>query len=472
MIARFVAQCQARPKAVLAACALLLALQIGPWWYSSVDSTAYLSMARSLARGTGPTNLGSPLLWYSPGYPLLLSPLFMTSERPFVLIAVFQWLLAVGLMLGVYRWGKRVEPRAALWLAALTVVNHGFCIHFRRPLSEAAFMCVLVWSINLLGTLTGTMRTPRFAFRLAGCAVLLALVSAIRPVGIMLAPAFALWALREARECRWGWLRAIAATLVVAAGAAAPVALFVHHERALAAQLGGRSYADNFHDAARSPLESYSRGLQLCISDIGRVCIPGFFKTHAAPGDWTDPNMVIHVPFFVLVCLGWWRWRGCANDLYAWYVPFYLLLIAAHAMDTGARLLLPLLPALLACAWFALQGTGERRRYVAAACLVVQLIVAGGYWLGVDLPRARRFGRQWPAVDNLVARITADPRPVVAMNLPGELERMLELALDHPVLRDDDGTNRPCWIVTARGSDLSADGFVPRHTAGELALWR
>jgi hypothetical protein len=297
-------------------------------------------------------------------------------------------------------------------------------------------------------------------------------MSAIRPVGIMLAPAFALWALREARECRWSWLRAIAATLAVAAGTATPVALFVHHERALAARLGGRSYADNFHDAARSPLESYSRGAQLCISDIGRVCIPGFFKTHAAPGDWTDPNMIIHIPFFVLVCLGWWRWRQCANDLYAWFMPCYLVLIAAHAMDTGARLLLPLLPALLACVWFGLQRTGERRQYVAAVCLVVQLIVGGGYWLGVDLPRARRFGDQWPAVDNLAARIAANPGPIVAVNLPGETERMLEFVLDQPVLRDDESAERPRWIVTARGRNLSADGFVSQHTAGELALWR
>ena len=469
---RWIAVCQSRPKTVLAVCALLLAVQVGPWWYSSIDSTAYLSMAHSLARGTGPTNLGSPLMWYSPGYPALISPLFLFGERPFLLIAAVQWLLAVSLLLGIYRWARRVTPDAAIWFAALTVVNHGFWIHFRRPLSEVAFMCALVWTINYLHDLVSAARTSAFTARLVASGVLLALVCAIRPVGIMLVPAFAVWALLEVRGQRLTWVRAIAASLVVAAAAAMPVAMFVAHERALAAELGGRSYADNFNDAAQSPLESYSRGVQLCLSDIGRVCIPGFFKSHGRPGDWTDPNMLLHVPFFALVCYGWWRWRRQANDLYAWYAPFYLLLIAAHAMDTGARLLLPLLPALFVCVWFALARVGEWRQKVAAVCLAAQLTVAASYWLGVDLPLARRYDRQWPAVAELAAQIASDPGQVVAIQLPSELQRRLELALDRPVLLDASDTNDVRWVVTARGQGLSLSGFVECHAAGELAPWK
>ncbi|MGH7136475.1 MAG: hypothetical protein ACREHD_12100, partial [Pirellulales bacterium] len=118
---------------------------------------------------------------------------------------------------------------------------------------------------------------------------------------------------------------------------------------------------------------------------------------------------------------------------YQCYIPFYLLLIVAHAMDTGARLLLPLLPALLVCVWFALSRLGERRSAVLGVCLAVQLVVGGGYWLGVDLPRARHFDRQWPTVDELAARVTSGAEPDIANPLPHELELMLELALDRPV---------------------------------------
>lgn len=433
MIERWMAYYQSRPKRTLAICALLLAVQIGPWWYSSIDSTGYLSMARSLARGSGPTNLGSPLLWYSPGYPALISPLFLLDDRPFLGIAAVQWLLAVGLMVGVYRWAQRLSVDAAIWFAALTVVNHGFWIHFRRPLSEVAFICVLIWTINVLQTLTGSPGAGKFAARLTLSAMLLAMLCILRPVGIMLAPAFGAWSFIEVRNRRLNLSRGCVASLVVAVAAAAPVAVFVAHERALAKRMGGRSYSDNFQDAANSPLQSYSRGLQLCISDIGRVSIPGFFKSHGTPGDWHDPNMLIHVPFVCLVGYGWWLWRRHGNDLYQWYVPFYLLLMIAHAMDTGARLLLPLLAALMVCVWFALARLGERRQTVLGICLALQLIVGGAYWLAIDLPRARHFDRQWPHIDEMADRMASENETDLATPLPHEVQRMLELALDRPV---------------------------------------
>jgi hypothetical protein len=212
--------------------------------------------------------------------------------------------------------------------------------------------------------------------------------------------------------------------------------------------------------------------VQLCISDIGRVCVPGFFKSHGKPGDWADPNTLIHVPFFALVCCGWWRWRRRANDLYAWYAPFYLLLIAAHAMDTGARLLLPLLPALFICVWFSLERMRERRQVVVAVCVAVQLIVAGSYWLGIDLPRARRFDRQWPAIDEIAEQIRNDPGTVAVFELPSELQLMLELTMDRPVLADAAAVDHLRWIVTARDHHLSVVGFAEYHTVGDLALWR
>jgi hypothetical protein len=470
MIKRWTAVAASRPKTVLAVCAVLLAVQVSPWWYSSIDSASYLSMARSLARGTGPTNLGSRLLWYSPGYPALISPFFLICDRPFVAIAILHWGLAVGLLLGVYRWSRQVIPEAAVWIASLTVVNHGFWIHFRRPLSEMAFMCLFVWVINALATAGKVPQARQFIGRLAAAAGLTVLLCVVRPVGVMLAPAVAVWTFREVFAGHLSWARAAATTAMIAAAAGTPVALFVSHERAMAAELSGRSYLDDFESAARSPLEGYSRGAQLCISDIGRVCIPGLFKSHGTPGDWTDPNMLIHVPFFALVCFGWWRWFRHQNDLFACYVPFYLLLITAHSMDTGARLLLPLLPALFVSLWFAAERIADRRQDVAVAFLVLQLLVAGSYWLGVDLPRARRYDRLWPAVDELAAKIASEPGPVAASQLDSDLQLMLEVTLDRPVLYGADRVKTARWCVTRREAG-GPEGFVPAYSAAELLLW-
>jgi hypothetical protein len=471
MMKAWIAVCQARPKTVMGVCALMLAVQVGPWWYSSIDSASYLSMARSLARGTGLTNLGSPLLWYSPGYPALISPLFWLGDRPYLAIALVQWVLSVGLMAGVYRWVRQVAPEAAAWVASLTVVNHGLWIHFRRPLSEIAFMCALVWVMNCLHGLGNGSKAFAFAARLVASAALTALLCVIRPVGVMLVPAVAVWALQQAMAGRLSGSRTAIMLLVIATAAGMPVALFVFHERDTAAELSGRSYLDEFHEAAQSPGQSYSRGVQLCISDIGRVCIPGLFKSHGPPGDWTDINMLIHVPFFLLVCHGWWRWIRRHNDLFAWFMPFYVLLIAAHAIDTGARLLLPLLPALLVAVWFAAERIGERRQYLVAGCFSLQLVVAGGFWLGFDLPRARQYDRLWPTVDELAGRIASDPGVVAASRLPGELQLMLEVALDRPVLCKDEGIEMVDWSVTP-GNQTRLDGFLPVHSANNLILWR
>ncbi len=140
----------ARPKTALAVTAILLATQIGPWWYATKDSSSYLSIARSVAHGRGLTNLGSPHLWFAPGYSVILSPLFLVSDRPLLAISIVGWLLAVAYMAGVYVWARRAVPPAAIWIAMLSVLNTLLWVNLRRPLSEAAFVCGCLWTVNAL----------------------------------------------------------------------------------------------------------------------------------------------------------------------------------------------------------------------------------------------------------------------------------------------------------------------------------
>ena len=106
-----------RPRLWLTVLALLLAAQIRPWWFPQVDGRSFLSMARSLAVEGQMRNLGRAHLWFFPGYSLLLSPLYLFGQRPFLLISVFQWTSAILFMIGVYWWARSVVPQWAVWIA-------------------------------------------------------------------------------------------------------------------------------------------------------------------------------------------------------------------------------------------------------------------------------------------------------------------------------------------------------------------
>src|SRR5712692_3869386 len=94
-VENWLAECNRHPSTVMFALAVLMALQVSPWWYATPDSAAYLSVARSIAIHGTLSNLGNPHIAYPPGYPLLVSPTFLFAVKPFVLIGAIHWLLAV-----------------------------------------------------------------------------------------------------------------------------------------------------------------------------------------------------------------------------------------------------------------------------------------------------------------------------------------------------------------------------------------
>jgi len=122
----------------------LLATQLTSLWSPTPDAAGYISIARSIAHGGPPTNMGSAKLHYAPGYPLLVSPAFWTSDRPFLLLLVMQWLFAVAFMLGVYYWAKTWFAGSELWITALAMANIGLWMHARTTISELPFMALLM----------------------------------------------------------------------------------------------------------------------------------------------------------------------------------------------------------------------------------------------------------------------------------------------------------------------------------------
>src|SRR5580704_2583071 len=439
-----------RPRMWLGLLVLLLMAQVRPWWIPQPDSRSYMSMARSLAEQGRMLNLGHEHLWYFPGYSLLLSPLYLVFEHPYLLISAFQWTATALLMLGVYQWARSIVPQWAVWIAALSVVNAGVWFHAARVLSEVPFMCALVWSANA-GIAAYRSRTLSRTIVLTIVAALLVAVTAIiRPAGLMLAVGFGLSLGWQALRQRKTWLRAMAITLALGVPASIGVVTFMKIEQSTATEESARTYLSNFGDSARSPLASYLEGLRLAIRDSGRVVLPGMFKAYNETG-WLDPNLLIYVPACLVLTWAWWRLTRETVDPLLLGVPFYVLLHVVYPYEAGARFFVPLLPIFLASLAFLIKP-GERRRVFAVATFcAAHMLIAVVYWLAIDAPRAAAEARRGEEIATISQRIKSDHRRVAAVDLDGNDLLMLELQLDRQVpLREKTITADDEWLVSDR----------------------
>jgi hypothetical protein len=273
---------------------------------------------------------------------------------------------------------------------------------------------------------------------------------------------------------RLPWSRATWLGLVLLIAAGVSVTALMVREHRTAETLGGRTYLDNFAVAATTFQSSYLRGLQMAIRDVGRVVIPGMFKSYGPEGQWLNVNMVVYLLLFVLLTWGWVRWVRQEADFLAWTLPFYFAVCTAYAMDSGARFLLPMAPVLFVCLWFALDRLEDRRFAILSVMVVLHLGAAVGYWLAVELPWARELDRQWPSIDRLAAEIQADPGPVLIDNSLSDQGFQLRLALDRPVEENPDNAEvrrGAKWIVEPAGRPVFA-GFVVHRTVGQYELLR
>jgi hypothetical protein len=426
-----------RPMPWMVAFAVLLAIQISPWWYPTPDAAAYLSIARSIAVSHRLANLGGIHLGYPPGYPLLMSPAFLISARPFVVLSFMQWLIALVFMAGVYRWFGGMAPQAAVLLTGLVMVNVAFWIYFRRTLSELAFMTVMIWTVLALNAALDARTWRAIALRTAiGTALLIALVM-IRETGVLLTLGFAVAALLNIRDARLRWTQGLWMTAMVASPAIAGVAAFLLYDLATAHAAPSLVFGTHLSPFVDTPTPMVPRvieGLRLRISEVGRLIVPGMFKAYAAHSQWVHINTVIYLAVFALIALGWWRLTRRRRDVFAASVPFYFILYVVWAFDADTRYLLPILPVIVASLWFAIEPFTNWRLTAVAALLVIHLAIALGYWAAVEIPRGRQCNQEWTSVAPFVAAARDQTGLIVATDrIPQCARLMLSFLIDRPV---------------------------------------
>ena len=196
--------------------------------------------------------MGSPVLWFPPGYPLLISPLFRLRDMPLLEISIVQWLLAVALLWGIYRWARPLAPQGAVWIAAISVGTNAVWIHYRQPISELAFMAAMAWLLVSLQALARPQGRGPFLAWLATAAGLTVALCLIRSVGIALAAGGCCGLLAGAGRHRFSprrpaaevisWRRALAPALVVGGAAALTAGGVILHERWAAQTSGAATY--------------------------------------------------------------------------------------------------------------------------------------------------------------------------------------------------------------------------------------
>jgi hypothetical protein len=445
------------------ACLMLLA-QVGPWWYASRDGASYLSIARSLADGGPPTNLGREQLFFAPAYSVFIAPVFWISDRPFLLLSLLHAALGVALSFLSRRWFARLSCRDATWLAAACVVNASIGIVLRRTLSEALFMPGLVATALVLEQLRIASKTRLSMALLLGAAAALTALVMTRQAGMMLLPGFACAMAHSAWRRELPWKRALVSVVVIAIPVMGSIFLLSAYDRA-AASGEARTYADYLRFDAASLAEQTVSGVRMRVSEIGRVVLPGMFKA-SADGDGVKLlNLALYAAVTAFAVKGWWRAVRETGDTLLCSTPFYLALYVMWPFDEGIRFMIPYAPVWFLGIYRALPDRAELRHRLAVAFFIAHGLVGVGYWLADDLPDALHDHVRWPEIQRLAEAIENEQELVGWTPPKTDRQRvMLQFALDRPVtdlvanpaLADD-----MHWIITAKEESPST-GYTPR----------
>jgi hypothetical protein len=462
-----------QPRRWLVLLALLLTVQVSPYWYPTPDASAYLSIARNLAAGRGLANLGSRQLYLAPGYSVLISPAFWVSPKPFLLLSVLHWALAVTFMVGVYRWVRGRFPEAAVLLTALAVINVEVLALYRRTLSEAAFMVLLIWLIALLQDLADTARRPKLG-KVFLAAFLMAALACIRQAGLTVAAGFGCVMLLAAWKRRQPWTRSVGIILAVGVPAGGMVATLALYDRAMAQTSGFPTYLDHLVDPTLSRAGQVAEGLRLRLAEVGRLTIPGMFKAYGKRGEWLNGNMAVYGPLFALVLAGGVGLVRRRMDVLALTFPFYLGLYVVWPFDQATRFLVPMVPLLWACLWVMIEPWRQWRLRVLGLLLAAHFVVAFGYWAAIDWPRARQENAGWSDLDALAAHLPPQSTGVIGSAVPGNTTWMVQFLLDRRIREQSEVPPWDAdvqWLITRLDKPLSAGYFV-QASAGRFQLVR
>jgi hypothetical protein len=291
-------------------------------------------------------------------------------------------------------------------------------------------------------------------------------------VGVFIASGFGLMLLVLACRGRVSWGRCFLLGGIACVIALASAIGFISRQSVTAAERGPDTvtYTGELLDLNRSLPARVAEGVRLRITEVGRLLIPGMFKSYDARGRWIPNTLFIFLPVFIVFAIGWWRFAMSAPNVLAWAFPFYLGLYIVWWGEQGTRYMMPMLPILWASMWFFAAPWDRFRRPVFAVLVAAHLIVAGIYWTG-DLQQTRQLAGYWPKLDRLAAAVQSEPANG-AICADRHIGCMFLVALDRgwPIVEKAGAVGPGVrWLLISddRGD---APGFTTKARAGDLRL--
>ncbi|QDT63497.1 hypothetical protein [Calycomorphotria hydatis] len=493
---------------LLAFLPLVLGLfQLSGEWNPTPDSCSYLSMARSFAATGTMTNLGREFLYYSPGFPLLISPLFLWGEPSFFVLSLVQYGLYAIFCWQTYVWARRHYFESAELITLLATGSMLVTNAWHQLLSEPAFMAVMMLLVN---TIDVALYSPSQTRRLLcwPCALLLALyLPLIRHAGLLivlgLSIAHVVISLQK-RTASKDSLRASPATrpslkltgpllAVLMFGVAVAGEWALHaHQRELAVGVSHPSYLEELRPILTTPsllLETLSEGIRLRSEVIARILVPGVFKAEFDPTQpWGVLATFACVALMGWLVMGWWKSVRSLEPL-SFAFPLYLGLHLVWPHDQGGRFLVPMAGLLVAYWVTVLKSlppvTCERWMRITAVCGLLHVAIGMGHWVVKDIPDRQLFATQFEQLKVIKSECDKrdfDPARLQLQNL--SVQQQIEWAwLNDRIfptanpnraahhLNGDKLSGPPQWVVSAEAEKLSQH-FQSVSVAGDVRLWR
>lgn len=444
----------------------ILAIQIRTWWVATPDALGYLSISRSVWSHDGLSRLGQRQLYYAPGFPLLISPIFLFPHKQFLLLSLARLGMALLSLLAAYFWARNLVKRpAALMLTALVAVNVSFEKLYRLPLSDLPMMMWLFWSALAMRKLL-TARSAGAGAVWCGVAALLVAAAAFTrqsalAIGLGMAAALFLRATRH----RISWLRATSLASLILFPTTIGLCALANWDRTLAGA-HGLTYIDQIR--SMSLYRQIGQGPALRSRQIAQLVILGGLTRHALPHQWRDPDLLIFLPLSALIAAGWAMLVRRFADPLLWAVPFYVALYVLWPYHQGTRFFTPILPILLTCAWPILERLRNTRWLLLTLLCFAHLTVATSRWLREIRRDGAEYRTAYPALTNLAPAIAANRGPVAAVGLSVHaqywLVYLIDRQLDYPPRYT--APRKPLsvavpnaveWVVEPLGAPVPAD---------------
>ncbi len=447
--------------------AFLLAFAIKPiWWASGGDSRVYLSVAQSLWEHFTLESLGEPEIFNQIGVAIFFAPAYAFGDRPFLVLSIFQWLAAVGTMLGCYQWFQRYINRDdSILLTGLVMFNVCYWICYLRFLSEIWCCFLLVCMALVLRHIIDVLKDQRFGLAWAWQAASIPLsiwMVLTRNVTSMIAPGFAIAVLLLAWQSkrRKMWVHALLLIVLTNAVAGSTAVGWQWYQGATVVEdktVHG-SYmeflANDMGKQGDNLLSIAADNTHRRMTNIGRAMVPGMFRTYPEIGQWLHPLSVLNAALSVILLIGFFKLARGKLDAYTWMPLFFMVLMWAIPYEGGTRFVLPILPVMWLCLHRVLEGRSWRKT-VFLVLLVMHVIVTVGR-VATVYPLELARDQDWA----LMERIAQRTREIDVENhwytvgVDSDWVNMISLASNRPIWEwHDRGDRLPEHIIVFDGAE-------------------